>query len=263
MVVLRDVAVLHRQLGCVLGDIAEHGAQILEVEQQQALLVGDAEGDVEHALLHVVEVHQARQQQRPDLRNGGADRMALLPEKVPEDHRKLVGLVVETDRLRARDECLLGLARFGDARQIALDVGGEHRHAGARQPFGQHLQRHRLAGAGRAGHQTVPVGQGQCQEFGLGALADEDFAVLIHVRHLRAVLRHPRNPEGRGYSGVPRHGSTAARALSTNVLERSTDWAPQRSRISIGTPRSVACNATAPMQKLSSRSQSVSLCFRL
>ena len=70
-------------------------AQVLEVEQQQPLLVGDAERDVEHAFLHVVEIHQPRQQQRPHLRDRGADRMALLAEQVPEHHRELVGLVVE------------------------------------------------------------------------------------------------------------------------------------------------------------------------
>ena len=72
-------------------DEAEHRAQVLQVEQQQALLVGDAEGDVEHALLDVVEIHQARQQQRAHLGDGGADRMALLAEQVPEHTGKLVG----------------------------------------------------------------------------------------------------------------------------------------------------------------------------
>ena len=114
--------------------IAEHRAQVLEVEQQQPLLVGDAEADVEHALLHLVEIEQPRQQQRSHLRDGGADRMALLAEQVPEHDRELVGLVVEAEALGARDEGLLGLARRGDAGEIALDVGGEHRNAGARKP---------------------------------------------------------------------------------------------------------------------------------
>ena len=90
-----DVAVLRGQLGGVLGDEAQHRAQVLEVEQQQALLVGDAERDVEHAFLHVVEVHQARQQQRTHLRDRGADRMALLAEHIPEHGREFVGLIVE------------------------------------------------------------------------------------------------------------------------------------------------------------------------
>lgn len=39
----------------MLGHVVEHGAQILEVDQQELLVIGDAEHDVEHALLHVGE----------------------------------------------------------------------------------------------------------------------------------------------------------------------------------------------------------------
>ena len=55
----------------------------------------------------------------------------------------------------------------------------EHRHAGAREPFGQDLQRHRLAGAGRAGDQPVAVGERKRQDFGLLALADEDRRAVV------------------------------------------------------------------------------------
>ncbi len=96
----------------MLGDVAEHRAQVLEVEQQQPLLVGDAEGDIEHALLRLVEIQQPRQQQRPHLRDRRADRMALLAEQVPEHDRELVRLVFETESLGARDKGLLGLARL-------------------------------------------------------------------------------------------------------------------------------------------------------
>ena len=91
----RHVAVLLLQLGGVLGDGGEHRAQVLEIEQREPLLVGDAERDVEHALLRVVEVHHARQQQRAHLGDGGADRMALLAEHVQEHGREFVGLVVD------------------------------------------------------------------------------------------------------------------------------------------------------------------------
>ena len=45
----------------------------------------------------------------------------------------------------------------GDARQIAFDVGEKHRHADPREMVGEHLQRHGLAGAGRAGDQPVTI----------------------------------------------------------------------------------------------------------
>ena len=171
------------EFGGVLGQIAEHRAQILQIEQQQALLVGDAEGDVEHALLHVVEVHHARQQQRPHLRDGGAHRMALLAEHVPEHRREFVGLIVEAEPLGAADQRLLGLADRGNARQVALDVGGKNRNAGARQAFGENLQGDGLAGAGCACDQSMTIGEGQRQQRGFLALADEYRPVRVDFSH--------------------------------------------------------------------------------
>ena len=73
-------------------------------------------------------------------------------EHVPEhDGRCAVLVVLEADLRGALQKEVLRLADLGDARKVALDVGGEHRNAGARKAFGQNLQRHRLAGAGGAG----------------------------------------------------------------------------------------------------------------
>ena len=66
-----DPAVLERQLVRALADEAHERPQVLQVEQQQALVVGDLEGDREHAFLGVVQAEQPRQQQRPHLRDGG------------------------------------------------------------------------------------------------------------------------------------------------------------------------------------------------
>ena len=185
-----DVAVLLADLLGVLRQIIEQLAQILEVDQSVdstlsfscRIVVGELEGDVDDAFLRVVEAEHARDQQRPHLEQGGADRMALLAEQVPEHHREFVGLVFDADVLGALQQEILRLAGRGDAGQVALDVGGEHRNAGAREPFGQHLQRHGLAGAGRAGRQAVPVGQPQREVFRLAAFADENLAVRV-VRH--------------------------------------------------------------------------------
>ena len=112
--------------------------------------------------------------------------MALLAEHVPEHRGKFVGLVIDADLLGALDESILRVADGGDAGEIALDVGSEHGNTGAGKPFREHLQRHGLAGAGRAGHQSMPIGKLQRQIFRLRSLADENPVICIDVRHCAA-----------------------------------------------------------------------------
>ena len=59
----RDVAVGAAQLACVLAEPDQHRLQVLEVEEREPLLVGDPEGDVEHPLLGVGELHQPGEEQ--------------------------------------------------------------------------------------------------------------------------------------------------------------------------------------------------------
>ena len=160
-------------------DRIEQRAEILHVDQRQAVFVRDTECDIEDALLDVVQIEHPGQQQRPHFRDGGADRMALLAEHVPEHGRELVGLERQAHFAGPLDDEVLGLADFGDPGQVALDVGGEHRNAGARKPFRHHLQRHRLAGSGRAGDEAVPIGERERQPGRLLALSDKNLLVGI------------------------------------------------------------------------------------
>ena len=57
--------------------------------------------------------------------------MALLSQKIPEHHRKVVGLVVETHVLGLGDKGFVGFAGRRNAGKIAFDVSREHRHPGA------------------------------------------------------------------------------------------------------------------------------------
>ena len=82
------IADLATDAGGVLGDIGQHRPKIVEVEQQQAFLVGDVEGDRQHPLLHVVEVQHPGHQQRSDFRYGRPDRVPLLPVQIPEHRRR-------------------------------------------------------------------------------------------------------------------------------------------------------------------------------
>jgi hypothetical protein len=97
-------------------------------------------------------------QQRPHVGDRGAHRVAGFAEHVPERDRAGRGLEREAEHLGALDH--LGVVRAGlaQARQVALHVGQEHRHADRGERLRQRLQRDGLAGAGGAGDQAVAVG---------------------------------------------------------------------------------------------------------
>lgn len=161
----------------------EDRLQVLQVEKGEPLFIGDAEGNVEHSLLHVRQLHHSRKQQRSELAHRRADRMARLAEEVPEDDRKAaIGIVGHADLCRASGEGIVGLgrgiARQGEARDVALHILHHDRDAGGRERLGQPLDRHGLAGARRTGDKPVAVGVAQ-QELArlaivLAATADED-----------------------------------------------------------------------------------------
>ena len=169
-------------------DRVEQRAQVLHVDQRQAVFVRDAERDVEDAFLDVVQVEQPRQQQRSHFGHGGAHRMALLAEDIPEHRRELIGLEFQAHLGGALEDEVLGLADFGNAGQVALDIRREHRNAGAGKALRHHLQRHGLAGAGRAGDEAMPIGERQRQPRRLFALADKD--LLVGIGHLAVGGHH-------------------------------------------------------------------------
>src|SRR5262249_43108706 len=109
--------------------------------------------------------------------------MSLFREQIPEYDRELVGFIVEPEAFGPADKPPLGSPRLGNAGEIALDVSGEDRDAGAGEALRQHLQCDRLSGAGRSGDQSMAVGKPKRQNFGLETLPDEDRAVFVEVRH--------------------------------------------------------------------------------
>ena len=108
--------------------------------------------------------------------------MALLAEHVPEHRRELVGLEIETHLSGALENEVLALADFGDTGQVALDIGREHGNTGAGKALRHHLQRHGLAGPGRAGDKAVPIGKRKRKPGRLFTLTDENF--LVGIGHL-------------------------------------------------------------------------------
>src|SRR3546814_6691556 len=89
-----------------------------------------------------------------------------------------------TDCRRAFEQFGFGLASRGDARQITLDVGGNHRHAHLRETFGEHLQRDGLARAGRAGDQTMAVRIFTAPQMGRCTISSE-----AHTSERQSLLR--------------------------------------------------------------------------
>jgi hypothetical protein len=129
-------------------------------------------------------------------------RMPLTAEHIPEDHRhRLVAIALDTELGSARGEFRVVLTRRADAREVALDVGGEHRHAGAREALGHDLQRHGLAGAGGAGNEPVPVGERQVEELRALALAQQQ-ALRLHPL-LRPATARPDSIAAAGSAANP------------------------------------------------------------
>ena len=84
--------------------------------------------------------------------------MTRLPVEIPEDDGVRFRRVAVDADLR---DALSNLSSAGAGKRepcdIAFDVGHEDGHAHPRKPFGNHHERHGLAGAGGAGDQTVTI----------------------------------------------------------------------------------------------------------
>ena len=155
-----DVPVLGAELRCVVAGVLQHRAQVLEIEQEEAAVVGDLEDGREHARLRLVQLEHAPEEERPHLRDRRAQRVALLAEDVPEHHRgRAVLEALEAQRLHAFGDLRIAAARSGHAREVSLHVGHEDRDADRAEAFRKRLQRHRLARSRRAGDEAVAVGE--------------------------------------------------------------------------------------------------------
>ena len=182
---LRHITVGQSQFFGALSNVDQHPLQIVEVEQQHSVLVGDVEGDGEDAFLDLIEIHQTGKEQRPHLCDRRADRMTLVAEQVPQLHgRSVVMPFGNTDLRSARGKDLMGLARgrsrHGKSGEIALHIRNESRDSGCTKPFDDALERHSLAGSCCPGDQAVPIGPGEFELLRIGSAgpaSDEDCAL--------------------------------------------------------------------------------------
>ena len=117
----------------VVADVLQHRAQVLQVEQQQAVVVGDLEHQLRARPACVsFRLSMRAEQQRAHVGDGGAHRMALLAEHVPERRpgRRANAGASSVERFsRVRRASAISAPGWRDAGEVALDVGHEHRHA--------------------------------------------------------------------------------------------------------------------------------------
>ena len=177
-----DIAVHRRELGAVVSHELHHCTQILQIYEKQLVVIGHAEHDIQHALLHLGQAEQTRQEHRPHLRYRDAHGNAVFTEYIPEAGG--VGSVfkpVDTEAGNAALHVLAVLPFAAHAGQVALDVGHEHGYAHVGEGLGEHLHRYRLAGAGRAGDQAVAVCHLRQQIKITPGLSYPCFSVFVHT----------------------------------------------------------------------------------
>ena len=206
---LGDVAVFGAEFRRPFADMGQDGTEVLEVEQQQTLGIGQGEGDVEHAFLGLGEFQHAGEEDGAHFGDGGADRVALVAEDVPEHRRcRPVGVVGDAEFGGPGFEPGVGGAGHGQAGEVALDVGAEDRDAGGGEGLGHDLQGDGFAGAGGAGDQAVAVGRGEIEQAGDFATGDQQ------VGHARPPDVGPDRPPGVGPDRPPGVGPDRPPACS-------------------------------------------------
>ena len=138
--------------------IVEHGAQVFQVENQQSALIGNAEHDVQHAILRLIQVEQTTEQLRTHLRNGGTHGMALFAKHIEKAYRTALELRILDAKLgHTLLDKAAQLTSLRDSRKVALHVGHETGHACLAERFGHHLQRDRLTRTRSTGNKSVAI----------------------------------------------------------------------------------------------------------
>ena len=129
-----DISVLILEGFGVIADVLGNCPQIFKVEQQQSLIISNAEDDIQHARLHIVEIQQPRQQQRPQIRNRRPHRMAFLAKDIPHHH--WIGMrlpVIDADIFKPCEQFFRRRSCLRDAGQIAFHIGHKHWNTDFRQ----------------------------------------------------------------------------------------------------------------------------------
>ena len=173
---------LRSGLALVTGEVLDHRPQVGEVEQRQPGAVGVVEHQPQAGLLGLVEAEHLAQQHRPERLIVTRSGMPMpSPPRAYSSTGKPRACPLLADRGGPLADLLARLPGHGQAGQVALDVGREDRDALGAELLGEQLEGLRLAGAGRAGDEAVPVEHGQRDPH-------RDVRELVGVEHQAAEL---------------------------------------------------------------------------
>ncbi|GGS88643.1 hypothetical protein GCM10010254_05700 [Streptomyces chromofuscus] len=140
------------------GEEGDDRAQVLEVDQLQALGVGVVEDQAEGLPLGPVEPEHLGEQDRTEAGDGGAQRDAVAhAAQGVEPGREAGRRPLPAHLGGAGADLVVRQARRRDARRITLDVREEDGDAVRRELLGDQLDGPRLAGTGGARDQPVPA----------------------------------------------------------------------------------------------------------
>ena len=135
-----DVAVGQLVILGIVANILHHAAQILQIDQQQALFVCNAEDDPQNAGLGLIQTQQPGNQFRAHFGDGGTHRQAQLAVNVPEaDGVGGVGKVFNAEIVDAPADVLGLMTGLHHTGQVALDVCNKYGYSHIAEGLRQHL----------------------------------------------------------------------------------------------------------------------------
>ena len=106
----------------LVGDELQDAAQVLEVEQWQAVVVAVLEHQGEHALLRIVQFQDAPQQHRAEFGDRGAQACAGLIAQAQQLHRHGLGHIGLADLGMARLDLFVARPGCRNAAEVTLHV---------------------------------------------------------------------------------------------------------------------------------------------
>ena len=162
---------LSSALPSVAGEVLQHRAQVVEVDQRESGLVGVVEHEGERRRLRLVGAEHLGQELRAERRHRGAHRHAgrrgRRARGTTPDGRS--ASTRPRARRRARSPCRWAHPASSRPERSPLMSAANTGDAHRRELLGHELERLRLAGAGRARDQAVPVAHaGRDLHHGLG-----------------------------------------------------------------------------------------------